>query len=390
MIAGFIRAQHYRIVLALLGATQPSAVAEPGENSASEYEDSSTTASELLVRESGKDPSVFRQGGVTCVASLHFDRTFFMKFYFFDENNSGPPRIAKVSDTGALGKIEECGPDAHTFAIISLTTCQSPAELERLLSDETWLSYRPPGIPPDLETDGVTRSYGFFALGTDIGCARVVTSRDGRVRVWIPKLERIFDFDDENPEAHAENVIKRGTSYIQWMNARGAVRVKEMSNSKPDLHLDTVVDALEPLPVGRQFYLVLGLRSYLNTFVGGLPRRYAWVLDISGNAPRLVPAAFSFNGQRRDLLLIEASKLPLTDKFRHNVLARWYMKYDPGSRAITVAAFPNDFFSEDDSPPQVGASVARWERDGCFHVTNSHWGAWQLTREWARPRPSEK
>ena len=168
-----------------------------------------------------------------------------MNFYLFDENTSGPPRKVQISDATAIGTIEDCGPAARAFATISLATCQQTAELERVLADQTWLSYRPPEIPQDLAKDTIKASYGFFALGTNVGCARVVSSRDGRVRIWAPKFERLLDVDDENPESSAGDVIKRGVAIVQWLDSHGVVHVQDVTKNKPDLHLDTVVDSLE-------------------------------------------------------------------------------------------------------------------------------------------------
>jgi hypothetical protein len=164
---------------------------------------------------------------------------------------------------------------------------------------------------------------------------------------------------------------------VQWLDAHAEVQVSRHGSHPQDLHLDTIVDAIEPLPGSQELFVILGLRSYLTTFVGEAPRRYAQVVRLSAEGGLLEPVAnaFKIGGQRRSVLLLQAP-VPETGKFRHSELATRWLRFDPSSRAITLEGIPGS--SQAGTSP---ATVARWNGQA-FVVSETRWGAIRRADHW--------
>jgi hypothetical protein len=193
----------------------------------------------------------------------------------------------------------------------------------------------------------------------------VVTSRDGRVRVWTTDLER----------AGESGAVTRGQAWLQWTSPDGALHAVR---APLDLHLDTVVDAVEPLPGHPGRYLLLGLRAYATTYPGDTPRRFALVLDLRGPSAERVTGAFVVGGARRDALLLSAPE-PSTGKFRHHAFATRWMRFDADAlRLESVPGSPGAV-----QPPAVVARL----RDGRFQVEPGPWDDVTLADGWAPGTP---
>ena len=306
------------------------------------------------------------------------DRGKQFAFLVFPLSGGAPREMNGLDSRNGAAIAAACGPAAGRFVDIVSSTC-SGGLLRQRLSDPALLTYVPP-LPKEIASKNPPMT-SFFGRGLQIGCARTVTSRDNRVRIWIPIFERIDDAAplDEEGLASGKGPSTRGLAYVQWKDEVGRIHV-DLADA--DLHLDAVVDALEPLPGPPNHYLVLGFRSYLTTYPGDLLRRYAFVIELGDGGPRLVPGAIQVGPVRRDVLLLDAP-IPTTGKARHSALAAHFLDFVPTDRTIRIASFPGAF--EYPGPhPNPNALVARW--DGTrFRVQGTRWGSLRLANAWARP-----
>lgn len=142
-----------------------------------------------------------------------------------------------------------------------------------------------------------------WTMGHEHPCAKVATSDDGHVRLWVHRYERFGEADDAD--------LEPGEAHLQWRDRTGRIHVVQLD---PELHLDTVIDQITAMGDGR--YLFLGLRSCFAIFPGGCPRRFARLVELGTNGKVISP--------KEGLILLTAGE-PETGKFRHHMLARGWL-----------------------------------------------------------------
>jgi hypothetical protein len=143
-------------------------------------------------------------------------------------------------------------------------------------------------------------------------CGAVSTSDDGKVRLWVPRSEKIDELEGLIP----------GEAHLQWLDAKDTLHVVKLD---PKLHLDNVVDHFVSLGDGR--YLILGLRSCFAVYAGSCPRRYARVIQLGET-----DAVSSVS-----LMLLRGEE-PETGKFRHHLLASNWLVFKEGK--VWLEKFP--------------------------------------------------
>lgn len=196
---------------------------------------------------------------------------------------------------------------------------------------------------------------GYWQAARTLGCARWVESSDGRVRIWTTKLET------RTPE---ETV--RGQGYLVWKDKQGRHHVSPGS-AVPELHLDTIIDAIVPMRGSADDYLILGLRAYRTPFPGDSPRRFATRIVFHPKTGELRPID---PATRASLLL--AAPAPDTGKFRHHVFASNWLTFD--GLLLKMEPIP---YAESRSK---AAPVARW--NGRLWRKRSSWAGQLLTNTW--------
>jgi hypothetical protein len=329
-----------------------------------------TGSVEELLQRRGR-PDLYADGPAECLAYLADgpgEPT--VSWYLFPRSReAGRPRVVQGLAPDARAAVEAaCGPEAGRFARVVHATCVAPASLLELLRDEQLLSWRPPALPAALRWAPLAEP-GHLALAEEIGCARVVAARDGRVRAWIPLRERLAG----PGEAGAGGGVLRGLAFVQARLPDGRVAVFRDRARGHDLHLDTVVDALEPLPGPRPRYLVVGARTFDAPAPGALPRRYAYVMEVDGEGPRLVRGQFAVGATRRDLLLLQGASPP-AGVFRFHALRVRHLAFSPADGALSLSAFDGRRLVGAPGDGLAPAVVARLQ-DGLFRVEAVRWEA---------------
>jgi hypothetical protein len=241
----------------------------------------------------------------------------------------GEPGVARVlrglPRPGAAEVERACGAFAGRLARVARATCVDPAALVELLASPEVLALHSPdraGASP-ARPDQVEQ----------IGCARVVTSRDGRARVWTPLPERWVGPAERD---RAGTGVRRGLAFLQARGEDGKIRVHVDRSSGEDLHLDASVEAIEPSPE-RGRWLVLGLRTYDAHAPGALPRRFAFVVETDrAGAVRIARGRFELDGARRDLLLLEGTT-PVSGQFRFHAFSARRLEWSPEDASIRLA-----------------------------------------------------
>ena len=173
-------------------------------------------------------------------------------------------------------------------------------------------------------TDRERASKRYWQAATEVGCARAVTSSDGRVRVWTHGLE-----------TETDEGSRRGSAYITWIDRSGKYhRLRDAV--QVDLHLDAIIDAIHPVPGKPDEYLILGLRAYRTTFPGSKPRRFAIQVRLTDRVA--VRDAFAPGGGEASSVLLLAAASPSTGKFRHHRFAcQWLV---PRGATLVLETIP--------------------------------------------------
>lgn len=248
----------------------------------------------------------------------------------------------------------ECGVEFRQFIELSRGLC-TDAE-PKALASETALSWRLPSEPATRFKAETPASPSYWDQAEENGCARIVTSPDGQARVWTTVLERVED-----------GQATRGHAYLQWRTKDGVVVA---ATAPEELHLDTIIDGIEPLPGGEPLWLITGLRSYVDTYVGDLPRRFAWVLSLGDDGRVRVENAFKGAGP----LLLKA-KAPHDGKFRHDPLAQRRLVFDRERKRLVLVGIDEK---------RATTVVARWNGRR-FVLAASRFGDVVRADGWAVP-----
>jgi hypothetical protein len=199
----------------------------------------------------------------------------------------------------------------------------------------------------------------------EIGCARVVTSRDGRARVWTPLRERWAGSDEGD---RGGTGVRRGLAFLQVKGDEGPVRVLVDRARGEDLHLDATVDAIEPAPEPG-LWLVLGLRAYDAKGASALPRRYALLVEADrAGGLRLARGRFELDRARRDVLLLQ-SPAPSGGELRSHALAARPLEWSAEDASLRLAR-PGGARTEADARQRP--AVAIWT-GSLFRVLGRSW-----------------
>jgi hypothetical protein len=274
-------------------------------------------------------PDLRVSGSVECLGYVGAtkDDEPLLWYVFPRRGEPGTPRVARGLTRPGIAELERaCGAYTAQLARIVRATCVDPAALVELLASPEVLSFHPPdraGAP------GRARAGGGVE---EIGCARVVTSRDDRARVWTALREQWVGPAEAD---RAGAGVRRGVAFVQALDGDGRVLVHRDRARGDDLHLDSVVDALEPIGE-RGRWLVLGVRSYDAHAPGPLPRRYAFVMEVDRAGLRMARGRFEVGGARRDLLLLQGPA-PASGQFRFHVFASRRLAYSPEQAALLLA-----------------------------------------------------
>ena len=239
-------------------------------------------------------------------------------------------------------------------------SCKAMNEFARLLGNKQSHGLRIEKNPLCFD-DGGFREQGYWRAASEFGCARVVTSDDSRLRIWTTALEI---------EA------TRGSAFATWRGADGEVQVYQ-DQGEDDLHLDAIIDGVYRLDGKRPLYLIVGLRAYVTKYPGGLPRRFAMVVELSRSGKlRQVQNAFSVAGKRRSTLLLRAPE-PDTGKFRHHLFAAYWLRFYRGDATLVLEPIPTSRrWGVRKSPDRV----ATWN-GGSFRVRPG-WTKENITATW--------
>lgn len=239
-------------------------------------------------------------------------------------------------------------------------SCARPSVFAAALADPRAHRIDLPTTRP-CTADGVPIRRSYWAAATEFGCARGVSSADGLVRVWTTYLE---------------NNKTRGAGFLTWARPSGEVGVFR-DRQNVDLHLDGVIDGVYRLSGQDPLYLIVGLRAYLTTYPGNRPRRFAEVVETPAKGPlRQVGQAFQIDDQTRATLLL-AAPAPITGKFRHHLLASYWLRYYPGDAALVLELVPGEMTTGRRRSPD---RIATWT-DGVFKVA-SGWSNDYITADW--------
>lgn len=289
-------------------------------------------------------------------------------FVFPRLGDTGRPRVLLGLGREALTAVEgACGADTARFAAIVHATCVAPSTLFELLRAPELLSWRSPPLPAPLQW-APFRERGELGGGAPVlGCARVVESRDGSARLWVPLRERLAGKD-----APTGAGVLRGLAFLQVRAPGGEVRVFR-DRAREDLHLDSVVDALEPLPGAAPRYLVVGARTFDAPAPGALPRRYAFVMEVDAEGPRLLPGQFAFREEQRDLLLLQGAEPPGGD-FRFHALRARHLAFSPKDGTLWLTALGRERLAGERGADARRVLVAA-RQDGVFRLAAARWNA---------------
>ncbi|MEO1171351.1 MAG: hypothetical protein AAFX94_04765 [Myxococcota bacterium] len=191
-------------------------------------------------------------------------------------------------------------PAASSAPSLETASCDDPTAFAQLIQDPSTLAVKYPG-PTAIEQ----KSKRYWQAAAEVGCARAVTSSDGKVRVWTRSYETM-----------QKNGTSRGEGFLTWTDEKGTYH--HVRDAK-DLHLDAVIDSISPVPGAPDEYVVLGLRAYKTTFPGDLPRRFALQLKLTDRVE--VRNVFNVPGKARSEVLLLAAATPSSGKFRHHAFA---------------------------------------------------------------------
>lgn len=276
--------------------------------------------------------------------------------------------------------VEQCGEPARQYLALSWASCRGPAELAHALTASPSTSYVPPAGTRELaafaKDSSLARSYWNAGRHLQLGCATLTTAANGLARVWVQSLETLD-----------EGSLTRGTAFLTWTDARGVAHVQRDAVGGDDLHLDTVVDELIPLPGTSDRYLALGLRAYRATFPGKLPRRWAQVLKLGTDGrATLVPASFHLRGAPRERLLL-AGPVPVTGKFRHAALAHLMLRFE--ANVLTLVPLDDgEMVGDDDTAALPHASPTGWVvarlSNGHFELVGARVGPLTVETGWGK------
>jgi hypothetical protein len=271
----------------------------------------------------------------------------------------GAARVVRGLAKQGLAELERaCGAYAARLARVARATCVDPADLVDLLATPEILALHAPdpsgaapARPPAVE---------------ELGCARVIGSRDGRARVWTPLPERWVGPDDRD---RAGTGVRRGLAFLQVRDDDGKVRVHVDRSRGEDLHLDATIEAIEPAPERGRF-LVLGLRAYDGHAPGALPRRFAFVVetDRATGTVRIARGRFELGGVRRDLLLLQGPP-PASGQFRFHAFSARRLEWSPDDASLRLAPC-GDARLDPDAGRRL--AVAIWT-GSAFHVLGRTW-----------------
>ncbi len=265
--------------------------------------------------------------------------------------------------------VTRCGESVQLFVRLLLASCAGPNELQALLQEEETLTYRPPRAEdtvPEVSFMPAERSY--WQRGDDVGCARVVTASDGSARAWTQAFERAVT------DEAGQDSPRRGVAFLHWRDASGTMRVYR-DGTGADLHLDAIIDGIDSWEPGARQYLVLGLRSYLTTYAGDRPRRFAQLIQLGADVT-LVDGAFKIGQGVRQRLLLQAPE-PGSGKFRHHALARNWLRLKGATGELVWEPVPSQHPSHGAEPRLVGR-----RRNGMLELAGERWGEIRVARDW--------
>jgi hypothetical protein len=257
---------------------------------------------------------------------------------------SGPDRLSILA--------ENCPGHAVAFAELELATC-GQGNLEKLLRGPFTHTLH---IPKDHDAIAPLRpkmGHGPFP-GEKVGCATSVTSPDGRVRAWTLKTA----VRHEGPY-RADNA-ERGQAYLQWLTPEGDLELVP-DGAWEDLSLDAALDGIIPMPDNPQEYLVTGYR-----YRGFDLLRFAEVISLAGEHPKLSRGRFLVGNQKEDVLLVSGDS-PETGKPRHSPVYNHWIRLK--GKRLWIEPIPGASCC---SPPTKPFVLAEWT-GGVFKTTKGGW-----------------
>ncbi|MCP3062037.1 hypothetical protein LXT21_24945 [Myxococcus sp. K38C18041901] len=221
--------------------------------------------------------------------------------------------ISVVTDLSVLG--ERCSKAAVAYAELELAGCaQGEKRLESLLRRGSSMTvHGPKGGKEIQELRKTIRHRRGPGGGDDVSCVTVVTSPDGRVRVWDVHIEQQHGAQPVDEETY------RDLAYLQWLTPDGKLRL-EANGAREDFFLDAVLDEIVPVPGKPHEYLVTGFRP-----LGFAFHRFAEVLSLEGEHPTRVKGRFLVEGQKEDVLIFTSGR-PYTGKPRHALVHNHWLR----------------------------------------------------------------
>jgi hypothetical protein len=208
------------------------------------------------------------------------------------------------------------------------------------------------------------------------------------VRIWTQIGEELVIDQD----GRGRDYVLRSPAFVQWTDDQGEVHVWKDGTSA-DLHLDAILDAIEPLPGRPGSYLVLGLRAFRATYPGSLPRRFAEVIQLptgpEASRPKLVRGAFSSGRVETDMQLLSSVLPKASDysfKFRHDPMAHRWLAFDAASGELRLQPIPGyearDSYGQPTRLPDPVAVAAF--KGGKFRLLRSSMGDIRTAKAWAK------
>ncbi|MFE8595528.1 hypothetical protein [Archangium violaceum] len=264
----------------------------------------------------------------------------------------GPCRTLEAVSPDLSLLAMQCPKEAVDFAALEIGTCIEGGHYELLHQPET-LEIHIPKLDDALARLRGNQGRGPLQ-GEPIGCASSATSPDGRVRSWTFKraVRRDGPYTADNAE--------RGEAYLQWLTPKGEFKVVP-DGAWADLALDAEIDGIVPIPGHSQEYLVTGY-----SYRGFDLLRFAEVIRVDGDHPRLSRGRFLVDNQREDVLLVSAGR-PDTGKARHSPLYNHWIRLK--GRQLWIEPIPGESCCK---PPTKPFVLAKWT-GAAFETTRSGW-----------------
>ncbi|MFY1830465.1 hypothetical protein ACN47A_31415 [Myxococcus fulvus] len=269
--------------------------------------------------------------------------------------------ISLETDLSVLG--ERCSKAAVAYAEVELAGCgQGEKRLESLLRRGSSMKVHvPQGGKAIQELRKQIQNAQGAGAGDVISCVTVITSPDGRVRVWDVHVSQ------QHGAKWVDEETYRDLAYLQWLTPDGKLRL-EVNGAREDFFLDATLTEVVPVPGKPHEYLVTGYRP-----LGFAFHRFAEVISLEGEHPTRVKGRFLVEGQKEDVLIFTSGR-PYTGKPRHALVTNHWLRLK--GRRLWVEPITGSTCCRDQRKPFV---LGEWTGEA-FAMKEGDWGWFRKLR----------